>query len=319
MKRKITMYGNGKVAQALVRGLDGNKNYSLTVIGSRESSDLSWFKKRGVTVSKNAHDVSTADCLILAVTPTAVGAMFERLQEVQMLPLVIISLVSGLSRSRIFSHLEVPDARIMNGTTNTAIAKKRGLTVLSIEGGRTAQTFAAELFSSLGVVEHEPTEEIIKSVVTVGSDNGFNSKTLMEIYQKEYSGEPLYHWLENCKFFLDGNAYSLASCVTLKEHIETKIRILMHVFSYSRLKAEHRVRTSFLSTLRYLLEIGHDVCVQDMQELIGTVVTKNGCTEKGIQKLVYEHLKIFRCIDDIFSLVWTRAQTFSKDVSESLA
>lgn len=331
MKRKIVIIGSGKLATALVSGFihAGIEKESIMVIG-RDALKLSRFNTMGIKTSSAMNDVADAVNVLMAVTPAGAGQILQSLRKAKdecinraFYVERIISFVSGLTITQINKSLRFPHAKILRATCNTNIAFGQGIICLSgVVNKNTDQCHvkhATQLLSVLGEVVREYPKELTKSIATVGSMNAFDALAIKIIFQT-VENMSLVSWLEyieECRItgLLQNSIVRSESQVALNEYLRNKVKVLCEL-GYGE-RALERAHATFKSTLATLRKIDPP-STSCIDALIKTVVTKGGCTEKGIGKITgVEALHSSEILKDVFFSVYRRALKFKSDVKRS--
>lgn len=304
-KFKIAIIGNGKVAKALLNGFLRSfyKKSDILIIG-RENSDLNYFTERGIAVSQEMGDVELAEEIILAVTPQGIGPQLKRLKGFKF-P-YLLSLSSGSDRKKIASYLEVPKEKVVVGTLNTNVHYGKGL--ITLHGESESLDKAKLLLAPLGKIIFESQKEIFTSIVTIGSMNAFHLRALLIAFKEKSKNESitLEDWISSV-FVWSGLNYNTQSIrenphYELSAYRECMSKVLNEDLGYRYGGA--RVHDTMRSAILALSSI-RDLTVEKVEEHIATVVTKGGCTEKGLEKI--------KNVDDIISseILWSALEPVS--------
>ncbi|MEK7585631.1 MAG: NAD(P)-binding domain-containing protein [Patescibacteria group bacterium] len=314
---KIAIIGNGKLAKAIVSGLLLSPNISpsdiLVIKRVIKKDEHCFFKSLGVNVSTKMKDVSTASCIILAVTPLGSDYVVRGLSKVSLINHKVISFVSGLLRNQI--RKDPTKYRIIQATCNTNIAYRKGII---------CATGQSTVLSDLGQVFLESPKRITRSIVTIGSGNGFDCRALYIGYISSGTQKSLREWLTRLLAVVkDRNQMALQiedEYAIIRKYLRNKSKVFCNnQFTYGR-TAGTRSRITMQSTIEALLSMDGDINLDSIRTLFDTVVTKGGCTEKGINMISsVEDLLSFEKLEEAFLLVWQRAILFKKDVRTSIA
>ena len=301
----VAIIGNGKLSKCLVLGLL-RKNFlrphQIIVIG-RNLKKLSWFQERGVRISTEMQDVAVATHVFLMVSPDGSGDILARLEVVNLQPLYgyeIISLVSGLKSGHI-SNVIPPNVhhRIITATCNTSIAYGCGII---------CATEHSVLFENLGeVIIEKDFSMIVQSIVTVGSLSAFHCVALDMSYTQGASVN-LTLWLQRLTVILEKFNFSEKikdddEYFIVKKYLIIIYHVLRHKrFGFSHRRAIKRVRMTIKSVVESLRIMSITAISAPIEALKVTVVTKNGCTEKGVNSILTK--------DDLLSLTHMEKQFF---------
>jgi pyrroline-5-carboxylate reductase len=320
---KLAIVGNGKLAKSLVKGLllSGTLPSEIFVVGSRETSDLSYFESVCVPNSRNIMDVKKAECVILAVTPTGIGSQLKRLREVEIKE--IISISSGTNVECFSRFLKIPKVSIVSGTLNTNVEYCKGLIYLSGAHRSGILRKAKVIFEKLGKVFLESPNNIRRSIVIIGSMNAFDALSLLIAFKKETENKDisLEDWLKDIYvWFLIRKDYAYRdddSHIELQSYLQNKSVILSVDFK-CRYAKDITIRT-FKSTLLSLLLI-KDITVSDIEAHIRNVATEGGCTEKGLL-MINNPSDLISCdkLRGALMPVYERAKQFEKDAIDSFS
>jgi pyrroline-5-carboxylate reductase len=153
---KISLIGAGHLGGAFVRGLVRSGYPVSSIIVSnrdpRKAEDLQ--QSLGVSIAKtNLEAVNTADCVVLAVKPTAIEAVCREISPVvQARSPVLISMAAIVGIEAIKETLGTPATSVVRAMSNTAIEYNHGITALSACPKTSLQQKKAyeDLFKRLG-------------------------------------------------------------------------------------------------------------------------------------------------------------------------
>lgn len=314
---KIVIIGSGKLTNALVSGFinSGMNPRLITVIG-RNPENLKNFLKHGVNTSCDFEEVRLAEFVILAVTPNGAGPVLLKLKSLRFgtshQPRSLISFVSGLLPYKIIEVLGISSDLITVATTNTNISKNEGILCLL----KTTNVYAQELLEPLGKIIVENSDaDLILSIMSVGSMNAFDARALELLYENSNSPYSLYNWLSGLMLMFEGYETNYDSYLNVEKYISAKAKALAW---YSEVDAMLRSRMTLESTIDTLIKIGSQITIEDIRSITKSVVTKGGCTEKGIGQINnLSDLYDSNTLKKVFTLVADRALNFPLDVESS--
>ncbi len=342
----IAIIGNGKLTKSLVAGFinSGMNLHEILVLG-REQSDLTFFEQKGIPVSRNILDAKKVPTIILSVTPAGIGTQLRRLKKLKIqkpkrsnespyrffVEQKIISISSGTNIEVFAKILDVHPGSIVKATMNTNVEFLKGIIRLSgiHDGMRGPKDYVIneteKLFSELGKVEIVSSQELTRSIATVGAMNALDVKALSIIIKNKYSklvyesNEGLRTILQTFRMHLgqklmDGNLLHYAM---LHKYIHNKALVLEKT-GYTK---ENALKLSFQtigSTLDSLLA-KDDLCLQSFEKMIHGVATKGGCTEKGINLMqtindLFDEKKFWNVLRPIYR----KTKKFKKEAQKSI-
>jgi pyrroline-5-carboxylate reductase len=327
MKKKIAIIGNGKVARALAFGFvkSGIQKESIIIIG-RNNENLLYFKENGFDTSVDIQSAKDVSNLILAVTPGGVGYQIKRLHSLSFYSSQkLICICSGINTAYCANFLGTDKAYIVKATINTNIEYNKGIICIAkpelpnkLEEQILAET--KELFKKAGKVIFETNENITKSVASVGSMNAFD--TAFIAFMCENINISIQNFLYETGTWLKVNQ-SMHQLVTSKKYdditkyLMNKSSVLEKEMLYTKTDADTRAIETFRSTILALCCIPN-ISFADVENHIKKVVTKGGCTEKGINHL--KSVDDFLSFDNLCNVlrpVYKRALEFDADVIAS--
>ena len=317
-KKYITIIGNGKLSKSLFLGFIASGIKNILVVNRKwKEEDVKFFKKFGdsVELSDSLENLSTEN-LILVVLPTGAGTVLKQILAQKPRYNNLISFISGLRQNKIMEILGTNYHSTIIATTNTNIQNRVGITCIL----NTANKTVFPLLEKIGKVIVENTEEeITTSIMSIGSMNAFDAQALKIIYEsfKIEEGIKLHKWLGLLKISLFTSKCIYPSHSMFLKYLEEKNKALKKFNGkYESLK-RHLLTAE--STVNMLLSMDDDININHIDDLISTVVTKNGCTEKGINQL--DNIDAFinsNKLENIFTAVHDRAIKFCEDVEKSL-
>ena len=300
MKKSIAIIGNGKVARALTLAFlkSGMSIESIIVIG-RNEENLSYFKEKGIQTSVNILGASGIPNIILAVTPGGVGPQIKRLKELDLQKnQKLICVCSGIDANYCANFLGINNDQVISATINTNVEYTSGIICLSKEDE------TKKIFEPLGEVIFESSDDILKSVVSVGSMNAFDSKFI----ELAIGNQSIKKWLDNCE-----------NSDLVIQYLKNKTRVLVSEMGYTETQAKKRSVESFKSCVSALSLI-QDIKLDDIDTHAKKVITRGGCTEKGINNLkTLEMFLSFEDLSDAIRPVYERTLQFKSDVMQSFA
>ena len=327
----IAVLGNGKFAKALILGFlkKGTPIESLIVIGREESkdSDLAFFQKLNVKTSREILDAQGVETIVIAVKPEGVGPQMKRLKKLTFeapyefdnfefaVPQKIICLASGTNIDACTKYLGIHPATFIKGTGNINVEHCTGIICLAgihngvYRSGPDVMKQAAELFAGMGKVSIESSRDILKSVVTVGAWNAFDTRALALIGEKQTKEKNLSfgEWLLQAD----------ETNPLIAKYLQNKAEVFMQEMGYSKDAARKKSLETFQSTLATLLLLP-DVDIAKLQTHIDKVATKGGCTEQGINKLdSVETLLSFVDLCTVTKPVYRRTKRFIREAQRS--
>jgi pyrroline-5-carboxylate reductase len=337
MKYTIAIIGSKKYALAYAEGLSnviyfGNgKRKKILFVAPRKTSDLSRFEQMGFSVTYDYAEASNAEVIMLLVTPSAVGTVAQGLRSIQFPTTyaekapVVITQISGLTAETLHTHTGIPVGRIITATGNTNVAQGCGMTVLGGTKGPLLD-FAQQALLKLdvGTVSVIGKRKILRSIVSIGSDNAFNAKALQVIHAETEPTTPFYKWLQS----LADKVHTLRPDVevesyyfglkAIRTYLLYKAQVFKNVFGYS--DAWTLVHQSFVSTLTALVN-AQVYSYDGIQTHIKTVTTEGGCTMQGINDLAtLTQLHDLGALSRAYQKVYVFAkQNFPEQIATSLS
>ena len=327
MKKSIAIIGNGKVAKSLTIGLlrSGVKKESILIIG-RSWDALCYFREIGFDTSidiKQANDISN---IILAVTPFGIGPWIKRLHTLNWYSnQKLICICSGIDIKSSAKFLGIDPGYMVKATINTNVEYSHGIICLSkpkspskLDEQILSET--KDLFQNLGNVIFETKDDVTKSILSVGSMNAFDSKFIEKLIQKENIPiekwlSKIKEWLNECKNF-DQITKSHKNFI-VADYIKNKANVFVDQMNYSKNKAKIRAYETFKSTVLTLCCIP-DITLNDIDLHVKKVITKGGCTEKGISNLnTLENFLSFKDFSNAILPAYERTLKFENDALQS--
>lgn len=284
----FAIIGSGKIAKAfaLILAVIFKDNLTqILFIGPRDTSNLSWFKEIGFSVSHDYQKLREARCIILAVTPKGTGTVLYRLKHVHLQPgygpieQYIVSFISGVSALLISQHTNLGYGRIITATTNTAIASGNGCICASgVVGNGVLETMVQE-FGVFGTVQLMNEKHVLREITFTGSRAAFHAQGLRILHTTYFPNIPFSDWLQNLLVGSLDQEYFKPVLKYLR--METGV---LKKFGYSSEYAGKQTQQRFFSTLRDMMVDGVST-YEDVDTYIAKVATKGGCTEKGITSI----------------------------------
>lgn len=318
LETNIKILGNGKFTDSLTNGLllDYKKS-DITVIGARESSNLSLFENLGVNTSKEIGDLSKVSDLILTVTPQGSGHIISRLKNVDLSEFngKIISFVSGLSVDRIIRNLNLnAKVPVIQVTANTNIRFGKG---------RLCSAYKPKVLRGLGWFQTTCLMKVLPAIVVYGAGNALNGQALLVEYTSRKQELPFRDWLEEFLSTTKEYRFSLG-LEHLYDHekfgtLYRYIGLLNEIYINNKfyLLGMQEARKSMESTVEALLSMDN-LTIDSIAIHNKNVVTDGGCTEKGVCKIVKpEDLLSRQNLNEAVSLIWNRTKDFREDVKKS--
>ena len=295
--KKVAIIGTGKLSLAAVKGFiaSGMESEKIIVIG-RENSSLRPFEELGIPISRDIINAREAENILLMVTPQGIGPQLVRMKEAGIER--FISFASGTDIPSFSRFLGIREADIVMGTLNTNVEYGRGLIVLSFCGER------EKFLDCLGAVSVERPEEIMKSIITIGSMNAIDAKALWLMFESSKAGD-FRKWLLE---------YSPNNPL-FAEYLSNKTKVLGYGSSY----AKKRSVESLESTISALHCVAGDLNFEAVQEHIRKVATKGGCTEAGLFKMSdVGVLFSFERLSGVIGPIYVRAKKFENEAQQSI-
>lgn len=321
LRYKVAIIGNGKLAKAIAMAFLNAKFTpgQIIVIGSRETSDISWCKDLQIHASTNMSEVITATHIILAVTPQASGYVLDRLSNVSLEPLwgyEIISFVSGLYPRQIsnFINSDVRH-RVICATGNTNIAYGHGILCANRQSEILPYIADVRVFRNIS--------DVLKMIVAVGSFNAIHSTAIQIAHrQSMYSVEK---WIRCLRFSMQNfkqqrQINSEDPQRLIKEYIYNVRNVFVEKLECNEVAAFDLALGTFHSTLNTIDEMVKRGIEDPMETHKKTVVTKGGCTERGVDKILTPDQITSRDFlsHEVVDPIWEAASDFPNIVSASL-
>ena len=176
--RIIGLIGAGNMGSALVRGM---LNKRVTEAGSVFAYDTDTEKLNAIAAAtgiraakSNGELAGLADIIILAVKPDIAPGVLEQIASLLTGDKLVISIVLGLSLSRI-SELTGNRARYIRCLPNTPALVNEGMTCVSMGDGTDGndRELAAALFNAVGATEFLAEKDLEKVTALTGSSPAY--------------------------------------------------------------------------------------------------------------------------------------------------
>jgi pyrroline-5-carboxylate reductase len=315
--KKYAIFGAGNLAISFVKGMlkKGISPKQILMIISKDSKrDLKFFTERGITVSCSVKDIPEGATLLFLVKPTGSGYILDQLSKISIsVGQEIISMVSGLGSEQI-RKVVLPGCRIIIGTTNTNIAYCKGVI---------AATAKSELFENLGVFIEIEEEALLNYIIGIGTNNALFAQAILLCYKENSAHVSMKYWIQELKSVLVDAKYK--GNIPAQYTIPLKyLRIVTEIFCnepffYRFNDARILIYTSIISTCDALIEM--EVLNESaIKDFIRMVATKNGCTEKGINKTtsVEQLTNQQHVADEVFMPIVIAGGTFQVTAKESI-
>ena len=121
MKKSIGFIGCGKMASAIIKGIQGvNESNNFTVLGSEVNADVakSASDRLGINVLANNKELAKAsDIVFIATKPNYVAEVVEEVKDVLTPEKLVVSIAAGVSTSKIENI--IPEIRVIRVMPNT--------------------------------------------------------------------------------------------------------------------------------------------------------------------------------------------------------
>ena len=334
MKYSYAFIGTGKLAKSYLAYF--KKKYSkdefrqflkeILVLGPRETSKLAEFEKDGFSTSHDYNQLKNAACVIVAVTPGALGAVLVALQKVLLSENPdqhFIFIVSGVSIDLVLETCpNLSQDRVVIATGNSNVRYGVGCMSYAAKKPGVINALVEKSLSIFGFVEEETENDILAAITTWGADNALNAQALRLFHLDGLNHESnLQHWLADVNNYFAGRNEFLDTDVAnkLEVHLSLKAKLFQKRFGGSFEKKLQRVRASFISTVKALVSMGVDRYT-DLDEHNNRVATPDGSTEKGLRKLVrVDQLLSEEGFEPIISGIADFADTFEATAKKSVA
>ena len=129
MKKSIGFIGCGKMASAIIKGIQGvNESNNFTVLGSEVNADVakSASDRLGINVLANNKELAKAsDIVFIATKPNYVAEVVEEVKDVLTPEKLVVSIAAGVSTSKIENI--IPEIRVIRVMPNTPALVKLGM------------------------------------------------------------------------------------------------------------------------------------------------------------------------------------------------
>lgn len=335
-----------------------NPRNIMVIQRPESKTDMSWFLKQNVIVTTDMQKITEAYSIVIAILPKGVGETLKRLKSVAFPAVEkyeIISLTSGLTNKQMLRNITGdPKMRFISGTCNTNVFCGRG--VICLEKG--AKLFAPRAGedasfdfgvprvnrtnhryeSILGTVLYVPESRIHFAITTIGSAPAIDYTFIKKMYYSTLSPfmkllymlpfigrQKFSSWLRS----LDREVANFKYDSLVKEsnpfgaaHLYLKKKIMLFSdikFQYSATgSATEIVITTFRSCIETLLFLGNTVQPADLNKRIETIVTRGGCTKKGIDVMNTRSKMTYNDLRDIFYPILEKAGEFRIIVRNSI-
>ena len=153
MNENIAIIGTGNIGSAIANGLINSGEYEAKkiILTRRHNKNLEKFDKMGfVTTNNNNSAVRNSSIVILCVEPHQSSAVLENINKDLTSEHILISVVSSLSLSKIYSKIN-SDVKVIRAMPNTAISIGKSMTCLAADRKvGTAIEVAQKIFSCVG-------------------------------------------------------------------------------------------------------------------------------------------------------------------------
>lgn len=153
--KKIAIIGGGNLGSAIAKGLlkSGFSKAADITVTKRNTATLKDLKDQGVRIeSDNAHAISQADVVVVALKPYNVKEVLSELRtSFDAKKQVLISVVTGVFLDDL-EKITLPGLPIFRAMPNTAIAIQESITCICGRNATEEQTqYVKEMFDQLGV------------------------------------------------------------------------------------------------------------------------------------------------------------------------
>lgn len=336
----ITIVGTGKLAFAVTLGFLrainlGMLDAKLIIIGrSKESLEkFNSLRSAKIITTTKYEDAKDGDYCILCILPTGVQELYPKLKTVFekfRTSRTVISLTSGLNIMEAKNLLGVFHGHMVCGTTTTNVAYGLGYSVFAgINGNNSALPSAVKLFNYLGKTSIvKGYKNVLKSIPIVGSGNAFDATFLWAFTQYEesrgnqashckrlrYIGKFLsraFHSKNPLEYLLRAKTRARRSMVN---YIIAKLRYLTGELGYEQDSALKLILETMQLTIEVLIK--SYINKEAIENHNNKIVTKGGCTERGIGELRLELNKVFNLelAEPNFSLFESRYREIMRPV-----
>lgn len=167
---KIAIIGSGNIGLSLAKGLiKANKYQASDVILTRRNvAALADYAEKGFNVTAdNAHAVSEADIVVLAILPQQLNKLLDEIKPaINGDKQLFISVISGVSCNDIRQYLGM-DIEVVRVMPNTAIAIGQSMTCIAADKATTANMETVKsIFNTVGICV-DINEELITSATAL--------------------------------------------------------------------------------------------------------------------------------------------------------
>lgn len=290
--KKIAIIGTGKVSHALKNGFVNHGKYlsdNILVVGKNHS------KGKDPSLKNYEH-------IVLAVRPDNAIDLLVSLKGRISPSAIITSFVSGLNITILGKILRLPYHQIVKATLNTNVAFGCGIIcfkAVSNSAESTMQNIFTNLVHPQGLISVSA-KDVNKGITLYGSMNAFDAKFIKFLY---------YRKSKNISFKKFVRTISLKDEI-VKNYLHAKEIACSRVFGFS---VCNNAQLSFESTLYAIRKNCNNVT--DIDAHIKTVVTPNGCTEKGLGDLkTIEDMLSFEKMRSALDKIYRKSRTFGRDI-----
>lgn len=170
MNSKIAILGSGNIGLSLAKGLIKANKYEPEhiILTRRNVAALADLAEAGlVTTSNNAHAVSQAHIVVLAILPQQLNKLLDEIKpSVDVDKQLFISVVSGVSCEDIRKQLGL-DVQVVRAMPNTAIAIGHSMTCIGTDTATTENMQVVKsLFDTVGITV-QINEELMTSATAL--------------------------------------------------------------------------------------------------------------------------------------------------------
>lgn len=315
--KKIMIIGGGKLGFAIAQGfLNAEIEKSNLLVVCRSAQSREKFSELGIPTTNfimGSH-LKAYETVFLVVRPQDVGNAIVQLKGARSeftyatLPENnIISVVSGLSVNVLSDYSGIHPRYITTATMNTNVAHNCGL--ITFTKFPDNKMNSEEILKKLGLIEKVAKyQDVLSRVTTIGSMNALDSVALKWTYKKYFIDHHFSVFLEHVENQLKTGKVTEMD-IPLQDYIIAKT-VALKSFSKQYVQiAEKTAIDTLLSTVVLLKKSAISI-----KDHIKTVVTPNGCTEKGINNI--PNLKA-EAILAFLIIVNKRAKKFYVDIKHS--
>ena len=129
MKKSIGFIGCGKMASAIIKGIQGvNEGKDYTILGSEVNADVAKAAsgRLGISViADNKKLAKSSDIVFIATKPNYVAVVVEEIKEVLTSEKLVVSIAAGVSTTKIENI--IPEIRVIRVMPNTPALVKLGM------------------------------------------------------------------------------------------------------------------------------------------------------------------------------------------------